>query len=165
MAGNFESLYENIHQLFNDYNKSDESGIRRDVVLKMSSLFLQKSATYEEAQDLTSFVLSILPTYGQLVELGRQDKIDRYKRIRTKINSRPRNNLLMDIIEDTLKDPSDNTIGFTLPVHSSFCYIIKDYSRINNEIYVNSINLYPQFATTESGPERTLGVVLKRPVV
>jgi hypothetical protein len=71
--------------------------------------------------------------------------------------------MLMDIVTDSLKEPSDKSIRFTFPVHASFCYTINDYVVKNKEIHVNSINLYPLFATTESGPERTLGVILNRP--
>lgn len=164
MAGRSENLYENIHNLFNDYNKTDGVGVKAEVCQKMRHLLCQNGIASEESNKLSNFILSIQPTYGQQISYGRQGEITRYKRVRNKISKRQRKSLLMDIVEDTLKEPNDKSIGFTFPVHSSSCYILRDYDIKDGEMYVKKINLYPQFATTESGPERTLGVVLKRPV-
>lgn len=163
MAGRFDVLYENIHVLFNTYHSTIKPSVKAETFQKMDILF-QSGASDIESQNLARFILSIQPTYGQLVNYGQKDKISKYERVRKKIKNRTQKSLMIDIIEDTLKEPSDDSIVFTFPVHSSFCYIIKDYSRIKGKVFVNSINLYPQFATTESGPERTLGVVLKRPI-
>lgn len=163
VAGNLENIYKNIHRIFNDYNKS-AGEIKKDILhQEMCVLFSQNGISKEESSELARFVLSIQPTYGQLLNYGQKDRIKKYERVREKINSRKNRSLLMDMVIDTLKEPSDKSIGFTFPVHASFCYIINDYEMKNSEIYVNSISLYPQFATTESGPERTLGVILKRP--
>lgn len=164
MAGKFENLYGDIHELFKAYNSTVNPNVKAETFRRMNFLFRQSGASKNESQDLSRFIFSIQPTYGQLLQLGQRNKIEKYERVRKKIKSRPQKILLMDIIEDTLKEPSDESIGFTFPVHSSFCYIIKDYSERDDKIHVNSLNIYPQFATTESGPERTLGVILKRPI-
>lgn len=163
VAGNLENIYKNIHRIFNDCNKSHNEREKDMIHQEMCGLFLENEISEEESSELAKFILSIQPTYGQLLDYGQEDNIKKYERVREKINNHKNKSLLMDIVLDALKEPSDKSIGFTFPVHASFCYIINDYVVKDDEIYVHSINLYPQFATTESGPERTLGLILKRP--
>ena len=179
VAGKTEDIYQNIHRLFEIYHKNSNNK-RLKAVAEMSNLFQKLGFKTDIAEEFSRFIFSIQPTYGQLVkwrdelvsengnniDLDRiANLIDKYQRVREKIKSRVnKQNLTMAIVEDSLKMPDDNDIQLTWPVHFSMCYIINDYLTKEDGIYVKSSHLYPEFVTTESAPERELGVVLKRPV-
>lgn len=179
VTGKTEDIYQNINKFFDAYHKYSGNQ-RSNAVTEMINLFQNLDFKSDLAEEFSRFIFSIQPTYGQLVkwrgelvsengnanDLNRMAKLnDKYKRVREKIKNRGnKQNLSTTIIEDSLKIPSDNDIALTWPVHFSMCYIINDYITKEDGIYVKSFSLYPEFVTTESAPERELGVVLKRPV-
>lgn len=180
MAGRSEDVYNNIHRLFNLYNKHQDIETKTQMGKQMQNLFQEIGFTKQKSKELTTFIFSIQPTYGQLVSYKGQlikephnvrdlaklnDRIKKYEKIRYEISKMVKKNLLMNMVEDIVKEPSAKDISFTFSVHSSYCYIIRNYTTKDGEIYVDSLNLYPEFATTESGPERVLGVVLKRTII
>lgn len=92
-------------------------------------------------------------------------RIRKYVRICDKLkNYQGSDKVINSILRDQTSLPTESGITLTWPVHASFCYVISDYSFNKGDIIVHSVRLYPEFLTTESGTEKELGVVLKRPV-
>lgn len=179
MTGKAEAIYENIYDLFSNFHMHANTENRADTIIEMSNLLQRIGFESKNANEFSKFIFSINPTYGQLENwkfeltadkdnasdlIRVSNLLDKYKRIREKIKNREnKQNLSTAIVEDSLKMPNDSDIMLTWPVHFSMCYIINNYVTKKDGIYVKSISLYPEFVTTESAPERELGVVLKRP--
>ena len=180
ITGKAENTYRQIHKFFGFYHKARDDENRKRAVEEIGGVLQKIGFHSEPAQELIRFIVSIKPTYGQLLawreEIKRQEggerdleqiekNINRYERVRKRLEaSNKKNSLNVAIVEDCLKKPGDSDITFTWPVHASFCYLIEDYELREEGIFVRSLHLYPEFVTTESAVERVLGVVLKRPL-
>jgi len=180
MAGQFENSYRKLHGLYSCFHKKLNSEEKKTIENKICCL-LEKEGFYKNhAYSFAKFIVAIQPTFGQLLK-WRNDlnkntqnnddlreidrRIAKYEKLKTKlINYKGDNEITKTILEDQIKNPTDDSITQTWPVHASFCYLINDYRLKNNNILVRSIHLYPEFVTTESGTEKELGAVLRRPI-
>ena len=178
LAGRSDEIYQRIHELFSYYHKTTNNKEKNYSLEKLVDVLLGSGFSRSKAFEFAFLILSMHPTLGQLLswrdemtgnqhfssELNSIEKrIKRYERLQKKFLEKKKVDLGVALVEDLVKMPIDNTITFTWPVHASACYVTRDYELLHNEIYVKSLSLYPEFVTTESAPERELGVVLERP--
>lgn len=176
ISGIFESFYQAIKIDYADYYKllpnSNEADSAKRSIANHAQGF---GFTYAEAATFSNFVLGIKPTYGQLrqwkMELGDAGQavnishmMNRYERLLSKLNNdRSNDSLRVALVRDTITPPEQfRSIEATWPVHASATFIIDDFEWINDKLKVKSIKLFPGIASTEAGPERILGTILKR---
>ena len=177
-SGKFEIVYQKLQSFYCDYYCLSEEDANK-IKSETSDYLEEQGFPSDLASESVKFIFSIKPTLGQLLlwqtEISNdkekyqklqkiEDLIDKYKNINNRLgNYKGDLTFLSSIIGDQVKYPSDESITQTMPVHASFCYIIDDYELTGGELFINSLYLYPEFLTTESAPERRLGLVLKRP--
>lgn len=176
-AGRFEEIYQRIVRLHELYHKNSDPKERSKIEGEITTVLERTGFCDYSIQELARFIISVRPTYGQLLNWKKEmvddeggknyemvkRNIARYERFRRELKERNRKGSIgVAIVEDSVKNSTDEDITFTWPVHSSFCYVIDDYDLTENNIFVKAFYLYPEFVTTESAPERELGVVLRR---
>lgn len=177
LAGKSEEVYQRIGRLHELYHKNSDPKERSKIEGEIVTV-LERAGFYGySVQELARFIISVRPTYGQLLNWKKEivddggeknhemlkRNIARYERFRGELKERNRKgSISVAIVEDSVKNSTDEDITFTWPVHSSYCYVIDDYDLTERDIFVKSFYLYPEFVTTESAPERELGVVLRR---
>lgn len=175
-ASYMEGIYQKVKTLHQQYYTS-ASDDKDQAIASMTSYFANLGLADSIAQQLTDFVIRIRPTYGQVnrwidgtsghpdVQAELLSTKGRYERLREKISNSlsAGQSAIKSMVFDMVKEPSDPSIELTWPVHSSFCYLIDDYEIDDGELVIRSLQLFPNFVTTEAAPEKIQGVVLKRP--
>lgn len=176
LAGRSEDVYQAIGGLYKLYHVNIDPKEKSKIELEITTVLRSAGFRDHSARELTRFITSVRPTYGQFLNWRKEilnttgknfemieRNIARYERLKRKLDEdNVKNSTRVAIVEDSVKDPTDADITFTWPVHSSYCYVIDNYNLTERDIFVKSFYLYPEFVTTESAPERELGVVLRR---
>jgi hypothetical protein len=180
ISDKFENIYQNLHLFYHDYHCHTDERNRDEIKNRTMDYLKEQGFSSNLSLESVGLIFSIQPTLGQLLvwqnEISEnkerthdlyeiEKKINKYKEVVKKLKDYKGNmKFLSSIIEDQVKYPSDESITQTMPVHASFCYIIDDYDVKDKQLFVHSLHLYPEFLTTESAPERKLGLVLRRSI-
>lgn len=181
VAGTFEQFYKDITEDYSFYHKypsqSETSAIARRNVAHTAN---KMGFAEDEAAVFTDFVLSIRPTYSQLLtwmddlsaDLNTKpddltvlsETAERYRNTRRLLGNRARTgDVSTELVHDTLRDPEDyKTIRNVWPEHASATFIIDEYKNTSEGILVKAVKIIPGIESSEGGVNHITGKILGR---
>lgn len=160
VAGTFEQFYKDVTEVYSLYHKhpsqSEISTIARRNIMHTANRMGFKE---DEATVFTDFVLSIRPTYSQVLTwiddlsadlntkpddlAALSETAESYRHTRRLLGNRARTaDISTELVHDTLRDPEDyKTIRNVWPEHASATFIIDEYENTSEGVLVKSVKL------------------------
>ena len=181
VAGVFEQFYKDTTEAYSYYHKYHGRSEALSIAKRNISLHAKGMGfTEDEATAFTNFILSIRPTYSQLLtwieDLSTDTGADsedlkilsktaqRYRYIRNLLGNRAAKEALStELVHDTLRDPNDfKSIRNVWPEHASATFIINEYKSTSEGVVVKAINIIPGIESSEGGVNHVTGKILVR---